>query len=301
LKPELGRNSGSAVSHRQRDSVAPRRHRDPDPALPVHRLRRIDQQVQDRRANHLRVGLYRRLFTVDGDLHVLGNRITPDHRHRLRGERAKFDVAESQRAGTGKHHDVVDQLAEGIDPADDVAHHREFGVPARPPRHQDLHRPLDAGERVADFVGHDCRHLSQSRQCGLLGQLLLSRLACRDVRPDGDVLIGFAALVREGNDGRVDPVVVAVFGAIADFAVPDLAVGDRPPQLAHELLRVILGVDDPVVAADQLVARIARDLAELVVHVGDEPGDVGDRHDRGVVESAFQVFETRCVCHRDPE
>ncbi len=156
------------------------------------------------------------------------------------GERAKFDVAESQRAGTGKHHQVVDQLAQRIDPADDVAHHRQFGVAAGPARHQDLHRPFDAGERVADFVGHDGRHLPQSRQCGLLCQLLLSRLACRDVRPDGDVLVGFAALVDEGNDGRVDPVVVAVFGAIPNFAVPDLAVGDGPPQLAHELLRVIL-------------------------------------------------------------
>ena len=59
----------------------------------------------------------------------------------------------------------------------------------------------------------------------------------------------------------------SVLGAIAQLAAPDLAVRDRSPQLANELLRVKPRIEDPVILADQLLARVLRDLAELVVDV----------------------------------
>ena len=62
-------------------------------------------------------------------------------------------------------------------------------------------------------------------------------------------------------------------------------------RLADELLRVVAGVDDPVVLADQLLARVPRDLAELVVDVGDAAPDVGGRDDRRVIERALEVGE----------
>ena len=102
---------------------------------------------------------------------------------------------------------------------------------------------------------------------------------------------GFPRVVEERHDGRVDPVEVAVLGAVAELAVPDVAVGDRPPELADELLRVIGGVDDPVILPDQLVARIPGDLAELVVDVGDPAGDVGGGDDGRVIERALEVGE----------
>ena len=54
-----------------------------------------------------------------------------------------------------------------------------------------------------------------------------------DVTTNGRVLIRLAAGIEERHDRRVDPVVVAVLGAVAQFAVPDATVGDRVPQLAN--------------------------------------------------------------------
>jgi len=71
----------------------------------------------------------------------------------------------------------------------------------------------------------------------------------------------------------------------------DAAVGDRPPQIADEVLRVIAGIDDAVILPDQLLARVAGYLHELVVDVRDPTGDVGRGHDRGVIDGAFQVRE----------
>ena len=59
--------------------------------------------------------------------------------------------------------------------------------------------------------------------------LLLGLLAGRDIGADGDVLIGFSALVEKRDDRRVDPVEVAVLGAIPQLAVPHAAVGDGVP------------------------------------------------------------------------
>jgi CheY-like chemotaxis protein len=61
--------------------------------------------------------------------------------------------------------------------------------------------------------------------------------------------------------------------------------------MLHELLRVIPGVDDAVVLAEELIARIARDLTELVVRIGDAAVHVGDRDDRRMIERAFEIGE----------
>jgi len=301
LIANLQRNARSAVPHREHDRVMPWYQRDVDPSVTAHGLRGVDQQIEDGCPDHLGVGFDRGFLIVDGDLDVLGNRIPPHHRDRVQDQRAERDVTKSQRPRTGKDHDVVDQLAERVDATDDVAHDRQLTVSAGAAGHQDLHRPLDAGERVADLVCHDRSHLSEPCQGRLLRQLFLGSLPGSNVRPDGDVLIRLPALIEERDDGRVHPVVVTVLGAIPDFAVPDLAVCDRPPEIAHELLRVIVRVDDAVVLADQFVARIPGNLAKLVVDISDDPRDVGDRHDRRVVQRAFQVLEARCICHRNPQ
>ena len=46
-----------------------------------------------------------------------------------------------------------------------------------------------------------------------------------------------------------------------------------------------------MILAEQLLARVAGDLAELVVDVGDPAGDVGRRDDGGVIERALEVGE----------
>jgi hypothetical protein len=109
------------------------------------------------------------------------------------------------------------------------------------------------------------------------------------LRADRDVLPGLAGLVQERNDGRVDPVEASVLGPVPDFAVPDMAPPDRGPEVAEELLGMVAGIDDPVVLADQLIARIPGNRAELVVDVGDPALGVGDRHDRMLVEGRLEV------------
>ena len=57
-----------------------------------------------------------------------------------------------------------------------------------------------------------------------------------------------------------------------------------------------------MVLADQLLAAVPGNLAELVVHVGDTAGDVGGGDNRGAVECVFQIRELRVTAgHRYTE
>jgi hypothetical protein len=133
------------------------------------------------------------------------------------------------------------------------------------------------------------RLLAEARERGLLHQLLLGGLARGDVRADGDVLIRLPALVEERDDGRIDPIEVAVFRLVPNLAVPHLAVGNRHPEVAHELPGMQPGVDDAVILANQLLTTVPRDLAELVVRVRDLAVPVGGRHYGGLVQGGLQV------------
>lgn len=59
--------------------------------------------------------------------------------------------------------------------------------------------------------------------------------------------------------------------------------------VADEFRRVITGVDDAVVLPEQLLARILRDLAELVVDVGDPSVLVGDGDDARLIDRVLQI------------
>ena len=122
-------------------------------------------------------------------------------------------------------------------------------------------------------------------------ELLLVGLARSDVGADRDKLLGSAVAPAEGEDGRVDPVAAAVLGPVADFAAPDLAAADGGPERAEEGGRVVPGVDDAVVLAEQLRAGVLGDRAELFVDVGDPPLRVGDRDDRVRVERSLEIGE----------
>jgi hypothetical protein len=76
-----------------------------------------------------------------------------------------------------EHHQVVDQLAEGVDPSDDVTHDRELAIVGGAARYQDLHRPFDAGERVPDLMGDHGGHLSNPGERRLVAAVV-PRPAC---------------------------------------------------------------------------------------------------------------------------
>ena len=107
--------------------------------------------------------------------------------------------------------------------------------------------------------------------------------------PDSDVLIGFAFGIKKRNYRRIHPINTAVLRAIAKFAFPDLAGGDRGPQIANELLRVITGVDNAVVLTQQFFPRVFRDATKLVVDVINDSALIGDRDNRGLVERKLDI------------
>ena len=54
---------------------------------------------------------------------------------------------------------------------------------------------------------------------------------------------------------------------------------------------MVTGVDDPVVLPDQLLAGIFRNLAELVIHIGDASLGIRRGHDGMRIERLFLVLQ----------
>ena len=140
-------------------------------------------------------------------------------------------------------------------------------------------------------MGHHRGHLPEPCERGLLAQQGLGPLPLRDVVTDGHVLIRAALPIEEGDDGRVNPIERTVLRAVAQLALPDAAARDRLPQLANVRFRVVAGVDDAVIAADQLLTGVLRDLAELVVRVTDDAARIRPRDDGRLVERVVRVLE----------
>ena len=76
----------------------------------------------------------------------------------------------------------------------------------------------------------------------------------RDVRANSDILRWLSVLVHKRKNRRVHPVDAPVLGPIANIAAPNAARGDGGPQVPEKLLRVVSGIDDAVVPAQQLIS-----------------------------------------------
>ncbi len=120
-------------------------------------------------------------------------------------------------------------------------------------------------------------------------QHFLRPLALGDIRADRHVLPGFAVGVEKRDDRGIHPVNRTIFGAVADFVPPYLAVGDGVVHLAEELGGMVAGVEDAVVLAQEFLARIFADGAELVVHVGDGSLHVSGGDDGVLVEGELLI------------
>ena len=116
-------------------------------------------------------------------------------------------------------------------------------------------------------------------------------LAGGDVEADRGIAVHLALRVEMRNDGRIDPVERAVLAAVADLAMPDPALGDRAVKRAEEVRVMQAGSQHAVIGTDKLRRRVAADLAELAVHIGDRALHVGHRHDGGAVQGiADEIF-----------
>ena len=66
------------------------------------------------------------------------------------------------------------------------------------------------------------------------------------------------------------------------------------------ILGVVAGVDDAMILAEQLATRVFRNLAELVIHVGDRAALIGGRDDRRLVEGVADLVEAARVNRPSP-
>src|ERR1044071_6516219 len=107
----------------------------------------------------------------------------------------------------------------------------------------------------AAFAVGDFQHLLLQNE----SFLLLLFTFC-DVGANRDVLLRLTRSVHEWKNRRIDPVNAAVFGAIANFPMPGLAAADRLPQIPKERFRMMARVDDAVILAEQLFARVFGDF-----------------------------------------
>jgi len=80
-----------------------------------------------------------------------------------------------------------------------------------------------------------------------------------------------------------------ILGAVLDFGVPDLTITDGAVHLLEKLYRVMTGVEDAVILADQFILGILADGAEFIVHVRNSALDIGHRHDGVLIQSELLV------------
>ena len=110
----------------------------------------------------------------------------------------------------------------------------------------------EAGRQLANN-----RELRRTIQlCCLLANFVFRVLLLRNVVTNRYVVMGFVMFIKKRNDRRIDPIDRAVFRAVANLTLPNLAAGNRSPQVANEFFRVIVGIDDAVILSQQFLARV---------------------------------------------
>src|SRR5208282_2866685 len=80
-------------------------------------------------------------------------------------------------------------------------------------------------------------------------------------------------------------------GAVSNLAVPYLAIANGVVHVLEELFRVVSRVHNAVIPANQFLPGILADGAEFVVDTGNGAGEVGDGHDRVLIQSKLLIRE----------
>ena len=242
------------------------RSRNVDPAdrLLRHRALRSAPSIPDwqafstrlsrHRPEHLAIGSHRRAVGRRHDLRAWRCRRTRPALAIASARTARRSTASSTgERGLREAENVVDLGVEDVDARDHRVHHRAVAS------HQS--RPATAGpatSRARPQAGCAPRARPPPRAGRVAPGACSASLVSASFRCVMSLRIarycrGLPRGIEKRHDRGVDPVVAAVLGAIADLATPDLPLRDRPPQVPDEFLRVIAGVDDAVILADQLL------------------------------------------------
>ena len=155
---------------------------------------------------------------------------------------------------------------------------------------EDFIRPMEFIGAEVDFPIADTSDALGVQESGIFtGEVFLDAFELSDVSADGDVLPRCGFGLFKGDDGGLDPVERAILGAIAEFASPYLPAGDGAIEFLEELGGMKVGIDDAMGSAEEFVAGIAADSAELVVDVGNTALGIGDGDDGVLIEGEFLV------------
>src|SRR3989338_743915 len=106
---------------------------------------------------------------------------------------------------------------------------------------QYLERHQGLAKIVVDLPG-DALALFFLRLDDPLGQMLegfFHLFTPGDVVTDRDVLARLAVLIQKRNNGRIDPITGAVFGAVSDLPMPNLSAGYSAPEIPHKFFGMI--------------------------------------------------------------
>src|SRR6266478_4355760 len=165
-------------------------------------------------------------------------------------------------------------------------------------------RALHVGDRYDGVLIESKLLIGQLLERSLAGgeaffHSVFGSLALCDVRTDGNVLPRFAIAAQRRDDGRIHPIDRPIFGPVLNLAVPNLPIRDGVIHLLEKFFRVVAGVEDAVILADQLVLGILTDGTELIVDISNRALDVGDRYDGVLIESKLligQLLERSLAC-----
>ena len=103
----------------------------------------------------------------------------------------------------------------------------------------------------------------------VLFQFLFGSFALGDVIADRDELRGHTGFIPVTQNGGIYPVQAAIFGAVANFTLPDLAACHSLIHGLKKAFGVQPGAQQCMVPAHQLFAAVTADGAKLVIGVSD--------------------------------
>src|SRR6266404_3978408 len=157
-------------------------------------------------------------------------------------------------------------------------------------------RALHVGDRYDGVLIESKLLIGQILERSLAGgeaffHSVFGSLALCDVRTDGNVLPRFAIAAQRRDDGRIHPIDRAIFGPVLNLAVPNLPIRDGVIHLLEKLFRVMTGVENTMILADQFILGILTDGTELLVDISNRALDVGDRYDGVLIESKLLISQ----------
>ena len=114
-------------------------------------------------------------------------------------------------------------------------------------------------------------------------------LAPRHIGADRDILNGALRFIQERHNGRLHPIERPGLRTVHNLSSPNPPAGNGLPEFNKETTGVMSRIENAMILPKQFAPRIPRNLAELLVGVGDGTLGISDSHDRMLVEGRLHI------------